>query len=115
MAVTSDGKYIALRRLFTTIVQRLEDGAPVHSHKQGRGLPLVAFGHGSHILAIGSQHAIDVVDVDGGKHASLPLTDAELISLAFLPDFSQIVGGCSDGRVRTWDNPMYQQLASGPG
>jgi WD40 repeat protein len=106
MAASTDGKYVALRRLWSTTVYNVEDGSEVVEHKQGRGLPLVAFGPTTHVLAVGTQHAIDLYDVSANTHVRLALTDAELISLTFYPDGTKVVAGCSDGRIRTWDNPL---------
>lgn len=114
MAATHDGRYIALRSLFTTLVQDFETGAKVAEFRQGRGLPLLVFAPRSHTLAIGMQHAIQLQQVDQREHFRLSLDDAELISLAFLPDGSQLVGGCSDGCVRTWDNPFMGATTSDP-
>lgn len=115
MAPSSDGKYLAVRKLYGTDVIEIQSGAHVIEHKQGRGLPLVAFGPGTHGLAIGSQHAIDVYDIDMNTHARLGLDDAELISVAFFSDASQIAAGCSDGRIRTWDNPLLRPEARNEG
>jgi WD40 repeat protein len=111
MAASSDGKYIALRRLFVTTVFEVESGEVVSEYTQGRGLPLVAFGAGNNILAIGTQHAINLYDHSNNQTVRLAIDDAELISLTFLPDGSQVVAGCSDGRVRTWENPLYEPPA----
>ncbi|HVT13445.1 MAG TPA: WD40 repeat domain-containing protein [Fimbriimonadaceae bacterium] len=108
LAASRDGKLVAVRQLHRTEVFEIESGAHVGGYKLGRGLPLVEFGPGTHTLAIGSQHAIDLYDVDAGSHARLSLDDAELISLTFFSDSSQIVAGCSDGTIRTWDNPLRQ-------
>lgn len=112
MMPSSDGEYLAVRKLYGTAVIEIQSGATVIEHKQGRGLPLVAFGPGTHCLAIGSQHAIDVYDIDMNTHARLGLDDAELISLTFFSDSSQIAAGCSDGQVRTWDNPLLKAGAN---
>jgi len=111
MAATSDGKFVALRRLFSTAVFEVESGAEVVEHKQGRGLPLVEFGPGTHCMALGTQHAIHLYDLPSNQHAKLALDDAELISLSFLPDSSQVIAGCSDGRVRVWENPLWERKA----
>jgi WD40 repeat protein len=106
MDVSDDGCFVALRRLYTTTVYDVAEGAAVEDHKQGRGLPIVAFGPGTHTLAIGTQHAVTLHAITEGKQTRLSLEDAELISIAFLPDGSQVVAGCSDGCVRTWENPF---------
>jgi WD40 repeat protein len=112
MAASTDGKYVALRRLFSTIVHEVAEGTVVVEHKQGRGLPLIAFAPNSHTLALGTQHAISLYEVPTREHARLALEDAELISLSFLPDGCQVVAGCSDGRLRTWENPLRGVLSA---
>lgn len=108
MAVSLDGRYLALRHLWHTTVQRLEDGVVIAQLRQGRGLPLVAFSPDSKVLAIGAQHAIHLYRTeDPSSTAKLALDDSELVSLCFLPDGSQFLAGCSDGRIRTWDNPFF--------
>lgn len=106
MAASSDGQLVALRKLFTTAVYDIASGEKVAEYKQGRGLPLVAFSPTSPILALGTQHAIHLLDPLGSTQASLALDDAELISLGFHPDGVQVVAGCSDGQVRYWDSPL---------
>ncbi len=108
IAASRDGKFLAVRQLHRVEVFEIETGALVVGHKVGRGLPLVEFGPGTHCLAVGSQHAVDVYELDSNRHARLSLDDAELISLTFFSDSSQLVSGCSDGTVRTWDNPLRQ-------
>ncbi len=103
MAVSSDGRFVALRRLYSTVVYDIVSGEPLAEHKQGRGLPLVCFAPGSHVFALGTQHAIHVYDLVDGGHQRLGLDDAELISLSFVSDRKQVVAGCSDGRIRRWD------------
>lgn len=106
MSTSSDGKYIALRHLFTTTIHDVATGEQIAEHKQGRGLPLLAFGPGTHVLAIGTQHVITLYNLDTGATARLSLDDAELISLTFAPDSARVFAGCSDGCVRSWDNPF---------
>lgn len=112
MAASSDGEFVALRNLFTTHVSRIDDGTHVTVFKQGRGLPLIGFAPGTHVLALGTQHAVELYDLSTGRYSQLAIPDAELISLGFLPDGSQVVAGCSDGRLRTWDNPLTQMGGS---
>jgi WD40 repeat protein len=107
MAASKDGKYVALRHLFVTRVLEVATGSQVAEYPQGRGLPLVQFGGHNNILALGTQHTITLCDVTSGSTARLALDDAELVALAFLPDGSQVVAGCSDGCIRTWENPLH--------
>jgi WD40 repeat protein len=108
MAASGDGKYVALRRLFVTTVFEVATGNQVAEYPQGRGLPLVSFGGQNNILALGSQHAINLYDPAANRTARLALDDAELISLTFNSDGSQVIAGCSDGQVRTWENTLSQ-------
>lgn len=109
MAASWDGKHVALRRLYSTVVYEIPSGAVVEEYRQGRGLPLVAFAPGTTAMALGTQHAINLHDVASHAHARFSLDEAELISLTFLPDGCQVVAGCSDGRIRVWDNPFWER------
>jgi|GEM_PF-1227663 len=115
MAVGSNGKHVALRGLHSTTVHDIESGEAIIEHRQGRGLPLVAFCPGASCLAIGSQHAVNLHEVSNNTHARLALDEAELISLAFLPDGSQVLAGCSDGCVRVWENPLWERMPGNRG
>jgi WD40 repeat protein len=111
LAASSNGEYVAVRRLYSTTVYEIDSGEKVVEHKQGRGLPLLAFAPDTNVLAIGTQHAINLYDVKSGAHGRLALEEAELISLTFLPDGSPVVAGCSDGRIRVWENPLFRSQA----
>lgn len=106
MASSFDGALAALRHLYTTDVLAVATGEKVASFEQGRGLPLLAFVPGTHVLAIGTQHGIDLHNLDFGARRRLELDDAELVSMTLSPDGGLVVAGCSDGRIRIWDNPV---------
>ncbi|HTQ11510.1 MAG TPA: WD40 repeat domain-containing protein [Fimbriimonadaceae bacterium] len=113
LAASSDGRFVAVRRLYSTIVHDVRSGAAVAEHRQGRGLPLVAFSPTTPCLALGAQHAIHLFEILHNAHAKLSLEEAELVSLAFLPDGSQVLAGCSDGCIRVWDNPLWKDIQEG--
>lgn len=105
-AVSADGSRVARRQLWYTSIADVETGEEIGRYDVGRGLPLVAFVGASQVLAIGSQHAIRLVDAETGEERVLQFPAAELIALATSPDGAEVFAGCADGAVRVWDNPF---------
>lgn len=106
-ASSASGHIIAVRHLFETRILAFESGAELASYEQGRGLPLLRLSPDNEFLAIGTQHTIDLYEVGGSRRSTrISLQEAELISLTFGANGHEVIAGCSDGKVRFWQNSL---------
>lgn len=105
-AVSRDGAWVARRHLWYTAIAAVETGEEIARREVGRGLPLLTFVGPTRMLAIGTQHAIHLEDLETGEARFLLFPEAELISLTASPDGGQVLAGCADGSVRSWTNPF---------
>jgi WD40 repeat protein len=99
LAVSSAGM-VATRSLTTATVWDLEAETPVLTTPVGSGLPLVEFSPVERVLALGSEHAIELIDFVEGPIARFEISDAKVLSLAFSPEGTDLAVGCSDDRVK---------------
>ncbi len=102
MAVSHSEPLVATRELRTMTLWDIDTLKKLCELPAGIGLPLLAFSPTERVLATGEKTRIRLVNLECKKVRDLGAEDSTVLALTFSPDGRQVVGGCSDHRVRFW-------------
>jgi WD40 repeat protein len=68
---------------------------------------------GRRVVGVGSDGAIQIVDVDSGQRVATPAVhESNVHACAWSPDGSRIATGCERGTLNTWSAESGEEIAS---
>ncbi len=100
LAASPSVPVVAFRTLHDLILFDCDELRILHTLPVGSGLPLAALHPCEALVAVGDRHGFNLVDFSGALKERHTINDCRLLSLAFKPDGSAVVAGCSDRSVR---------------
>jgi WD40 repeat protein len=112
LAVTPDGRSLALARSRVAVLLDLESGKEI-AHLEHTDSPgVLAFSPDGRLLAVGAGRKVWLWDVaDRNELARFPAFRCFAESLAFSPDGRLLAAGSRDGQLRLWETDSRKEVA----
>jgi WD40 repeat protein len=108
MAVSPTDSLVVVRGLHTLSIYDFEQFERVCEVPAGEGLPSLAFSPVEPILASGEKNRVRLIDSECRGVQDFYTEDRNILTVAFSPDGTKVVAGCSDGQVVSWYRDMSE-------
>jgi WD40 repeat protein len=100
--VSKSEPLVVTRELHTMTLWDIDRFEKICELPSGRGLPTLAFSPTERVIVSGEKRRARLVNLECKGVRDFE-SDADILNITFSSDGSQIVAGCSDGVVRSWD------------